>query len=66
MTKIDFISVEYELSAEPTPSKQIAKYVQYPEKIRGFSSSMDKATDNTYLHVVAEIKLLGAQEGKNP
>jgi hypothetical protein len=31
--------------------------------MKGFGSAFDKATDNTYLHVVAELSLLGAPEG---
>ena len=34
--------------------------------MKGFGSAFDKATDNTYLHVVAEINLLGAAEGRVP
>lgn len=30
--------------------------------MKGFGSGLDKATDNTYLHVAADIKLLGGQQ----
>jgi len=30
----------------------------YPEKIKSFGSGLDKATDNTYLHIAVDVKLL--------
>lgn len=58
VSRINFVSVDYELSTDKEPSDN-AKQIAFPAQMKGFSSGLEKATDNTYLHVVADIKMPG-------
>ena len=62
--KIEFVSLEYELSTEENPTTDESElvtashYIQYPEKMKGFGK-LSHGTDKTYLHVIADIKFTG-------
>jgi uncharacterized ferritin-like protein (DUF455 family) len=54
-SRITFVTVEYELTTEEKPSDKNRPLLQHPNTIK----SIDKATDNTYLHVIADIQMKG-------
>jgi len=47
------VQIEYELSTSDKPNTVPRQLIQFPDKMKGFGSAFDKATDNTYLHVIA-------------
>lgn len=54
---LTFMSLDYELSSSSTPSQNMVS-VSFPNKLKG----LGQATDNTYLHVAADIKLSGGRQ----